>query len=226
MGNSSKKIVSFVLAVCLIVFSGCNGKEPIIHEGFEDFENCIYRELSDYLLICEPQYYTETDSVQIDVFFDKTYIKNLSSGDCSQYEIIDRFMTLYNAFIIENTDYFFGGNKKVSVNFLEDEGNHTELIAEAANYHSYNHEGLIEDKLISVVYYCPVEYDKLTCKNDIKYINLYYIGRNPSEDVNDYICSIVGLFPNLRFIHVNWNDPEGEIEQRIAQMYPDIIYEV
>ena len=216
-------ILIFIFVACLFCSSGCRREEHHIHEGFEEFENYIYQELPDCIQICKPEYHVESDQVRIDVFFSKKYLKNIPD-DLPKYAVIDRFMTLYNSFIVDHQDYF-GENNKVMVWFLEDAGDHTDTIAEISNYHSYKREYIKQDKLISAIYYCHVDYYQLECTEDIIYMRFGYADSSSGLAVSDYFCSVIGLFPNLKYVHIYWPDPDEEIKATISEAYPDIVFE-
>jgi hypothetical protein len=179
--------------------------------------------LPDCIQICKPEYHVESDQVRIDVFFSKKYLKNIPD-DLPKYAVIDRFMTLYNSFIVDHQDYF-GENNKVMVWFLEDAGDHTDTIAEISNYHSYKREYIKQDKLISAIYYCHVDYYQLECTEDIIYMRFGYADSSSGLAVSDYFCSVIGLFPNLKYVHIYWPDPDEEIKATISEAYPDIVFE-
>ena len=217
-------ILIFIFVASLFCSSGCRREEHHIHEGFEEFENYIYQDLPDCIQICQPEYHVETDQVLIQVFFSKNYLKNIPD-ELPKYAVIDRFMALYNSFIVDHQGYFFGGDNKVMVWFLEDAGDHTDTIAEISNYHSYKREFIWLDKLISATYYCPVDYYQLECTEDIIHMSFGYADSSSGLAMSDYFCSVIGLFPNMKYVHISWSDPDGEIEAKITEAYPDIVYE-
>ncbi len=218
-----------IIGILLILFctSACFNKEPIVrspvvYEGYEDYVIPIYDEMREYIWLDLPA--SEPSGVRLDVYFTDNYLNDEEMmEEHPQYEIIDRYMFLVNELISEKPDYFFGGDKRIYVQFYgEDFTDHHDEVARLSNRTSK----IIEDKLCAVEYHCSVQYDKLTCRDDIEYV---YLSRWPDSidsfpDYVDYVCDVIDLFPNLKEVnysggYYDWH----KVTEEVGSRYPDII---
>lgn len=219
-----------IIGILLILFctSACFNKEPIVrspvvYEGYEDYVIPIYDEMREYIWLDLPA--SEPSGVRLDVYFTDNYLNDEEMmEEHPQYEIIDRYMFLVNELISEKPDYFFGGGKRIYVQFFGDYyAEHYERIAKLDNCT----DKIRTDKLCAVEYYCPVYYDKLTCRDDIEFVYLTsYPGSIDSfPDYVDYVCDVIDLFPNLKEIYYSGGrfDQDKVIEE-VSSRYPDIMF--
>ena len=214
------QIVLLVVMMLLLCQFGCSKEsDPFIHEGYEEYETIIYDELSDYIRMAEPKYDESQRMVSIDVFFNDSYLNDdIIVSQIPEYEIVDRYMYLFNAFIQNNTSYFFGENNYFYITFYEDAGDHYDVIAELSNYTSTFSEG----KLCSVNYHCVVDYKRLTCKEDIEFISINYYEDASDDNISEYISGVLELFPNIKRVVFSYSDSDDLIFELLKQKYPEL----
>lgn len=221
-------LVSIVMAINLI---SCRGNESTVHKGFEEFETLIYSELGDYIKLGEPHFDEEHKSVGLGVYFKDAYLKDeVLIEEHPQYEIIDRYMYLFNQFIQDNPGYFFGEDNIINVTFYGEEhtyfgGSYYDTIAKLVNSPSTSNRTEKRDRLCGVEYYCITDYAKLTCRDDIEYLYVEFF-TDYEDSYPKYVCDVIRLFPNLK--RVNYSDfynveySGKEVENAIHEQYPEL----
>jgi len=138
------------------------------------------------------------------------------------YEVIDRFMNLFNEFLRENPGFFGGDGVRYYVCFGYQTFSHFEIVAELRSFTSKFHS----DYLCAVTYYCSVDYEKLTSKDDIEYV---YLNTKRKDIENDseyasYVCDVISNFPNLKEINFSSSPYDRDtVIEIIHETYPDII---
>lgn len=224
-----------VFSLCLILlmlycFTGCftrnktTPRAPTLHKGYEEFETIIYNELHEYIRLDEPVYDNEQKLLLLTVSFTQTYYDNDDVlAEHPMYEVIDRFMYLFNRFVEENPGYFWSGDIDYYVSFGYDTSSHFEIVATLKSFTSK----LRSNKLCAVEYYFSFDFAKLTCKEDIKYVYITFSKPDIADDYEyaDYICNLISVFPNLEevnFITGGHFDREQVIKE-ITERYPSII---
>ncbi len=233
MNRIKHKILSSILLMLIMLccFTGCyiNNRRsrapgaPQFHKGYEEYEAVIYNELQNYISLGEPKYYSEQNKISIVVSFWEWYYESEDAmSEHPMYEVIDRFMYLFNQFLRENPDYFNVDGVRYYISFGYETFTHFEIVAELMNCTSK----IKSDYLCAVEYRHFKDYSKLTCKDDIEYV---YIHSYPSDidsasEYADYVCEVISLFPNLKEINFNgglfdWD----EISEEVSFRYPDII---
>ncbi len=217
------------MLIMLCCFTGCftrnktTPRAPTLHKGYEEFETIIYNELHEYIRLDEPVYDNEQKLLLLTVSFTQTYYDNDDVlAEHPMYEVIDRFMYLFNGFVEENPGYFWSGDIDYYVSFGYDTSSHFEIVATLKSFTSK----LRSNKLCAVTYYYSVDYEKLTSKDDIEY---FYLNTTRKDIENDfeyasYVCDVISNFPNLKEINFSSSPYDRDtVIEIIHETYPDII---
>ena len=221
------KILSSILLMLIMLccFTGCSfrDKGPHLHKGYEEYEAVIYNELQDYIRLGEPEYDSEQNTISITVSFKEWYYENEDAqSEHPMYEIVDRYMYLFNEFLRRNPGYFNVEDVHYCISF----GYPTSVcFVEVATLRSFTSK-FHSDYLCAVEYQHFIDYSKLTCKDDIEYVYIhsYRSDIDSASDYADFVCEVISLFPNLKEINFNgglfdWD----EISEEVSSRYPDII---
>ncbi len=219
------------MLIMLCCFTGCyiyNRRSrvpgaPHLHKGYEEYEAVIYNDLQNYIRLGEPRYDSEQSIISIEVSFLEWYYESEDAmSEYPMYKVIDRFMYLFNEFLRENPDYFNVDGVRYYISFGYETFTHFEIVAELMNCTSK----IKSDYLCAVTYYCSVDYEKLTSKDDIEYV---YLNTKRKDIENDseyasYVCDVISIFPNLKEINFSASPYDREtVIEIIHENYPDII---
>lgn len=219
------------MLIMLCCFTGCyiNNRRsrapgaPHFHKGYEEYEAVIYKDLQNYISLGEPKYYSEQNKISIVVSFWEWYYESEDAmSEYPMYKVIDSFMYLFNQFLRENPDYFNVDGVRYYISFGYETFTHFETVAELRSYTSK----IESDYLCAVTYYCSVDYEKLTSKDDIEYV---YLNTKRKDIENDfeyasYVCDVISKFPNLKEINFSSSPYDRDtVIEIIHETYPDII---
>ncbi len=227
-----KTIIGVLLPLLtLCCFTGCFISDkrsrlpgtPYLHKGYEEYEAVIYNDLQDYIRLGEPRYDSEQSIISIEVSFLEWYCESEDAmSEHPMYEVIDRFIYLFNDFLRENPDYFNVDGVRYYICFGYQTFSHFERVAELSSFTSK----IQSDYLCALECWESVDYAKLTCKDDIEYVFLNSQRKGIEDDYEyaSYVCDVISLFPNLKEVNFSASPYDREtVIEIIHETYPDII---
>ena len=228
-----KTNVVFLLIVLLLTFASCSRdfydvKQAEYHEGFEEIEQVVLAEYSDYIVFSEPIVNEEENTIIFEIGFLRTYIRSRLAKQ-NPYELIESVREIINQYIYTNNGTSFFSECKISIVFYKPndykwstDDYYSRPIAALYNYRPYNYDvsgnNAFYEYLDCVEFYYYngwVNYFRdgefLSGVSDIK--ELYMINDYSANDV----INVINNIQNLEYAVVGTNNID-----ELRKLRPDI----